>query len=74
MLLHSAADCGFRGDVFDHRWRALHECSSHFVRNVSPFPLPGRFLDLSDAPSPQVVPEAAHGAALVLQNDELLVC
>ena len=49
----------------------LHQSSGYLAEDI--YPLSLSFLYLPDTPTPQVVPERAHGAALVLQENELLV-
>ena len=52
---------------------ALYQSSGYLVGDVFPLSLLCCFLYLPNTPAPQVVPETARGAALVLQENELLV-
>ena len=50
----------------------LHQGSGYLEGDLSPLSLLCCFLYLPDTPAPQVIPETARGAALVLYEDELL--
>ena len=51
----------------------VHQSSGYLVGDISPLSLLCCFLYLRDTPTPLVVSETASGAALVLQENELLL-